>query len=305
MKSSEVAVELREDLCALLLKGGFRLTKWLCNRKEVLETIPTSYRAPSVLDLNLDSNVLPTERTLGVQWNMNSDMFTFKMTPKDKPFTQRGILSVTSSIYDPLGILSPIILPAKRLLQDLCKQGRGWDEEIGGQESQCWRLWLSDLPLLSSVAMPRCLRPVDFGQIQDAELHHFANASQFAYGTVSYARLVNENGRIHCSFLAGKSRLAHMKQMTMPRLELSATVLAIRMNQILQEEFQLKFDRTAFWTDSTAVLQYIKNEDKRFYTFVANRLAVIHDGSELSQWNYVPTNSNPADNVSRGLTVKE
>ena len=93
----------------------------------------------------------------------------------------------------------------------------------------------------------------------------------------------NENGRIHCSFLAGKSLLAHMKQVTIPRLELSAAVLAVRMNQTLQEEFQLKFDRTSFWTDSTAVLQYIKNEDKRFYTFVANWLAVIHEGSEPSQ----------------------
>ena len=227
VKSTEVAVELRKDLCALLSRGGFRLTKWLCNRKEVLETIPTSARAPSVLDLDLNSNLLPTERTLGVQWNMNSDMFTFKMTPKDKPFTRRGILSVTSSIYDPLGMVSPIILPVKRLLQDLCKQGLGWDEEIGAQESQCWRLWLSDLPLLSSVALPRCLRPVDLGQIQDAELHHFADASQIAYGTVSYARLVDENGRTHCSFLAAKSRLAHMKQMTIPRLELSAAVLAV------------------------------------------------------------------------------
>jgi len=98
VKATEVAVELREDLCALLSRGEFRLTKWLCNRREVLETIPTLYRAPSVLDLDLDSNVLPTERTLAVQWNMNSDMFTFKMTPKDKPFTRRGILSVTSSI---------------------------------------------------------------------------------------------------------------------------------------------------------------------------------------------------------------
>ena len=191
VKSTEVAVELRKDLCALLSRGGFRLTKWLFNRKEVLETIPTSARAPSVFDLDLNSNVLPTERTLGVQWNMNSDMFTFKMSPKDKPFTRRGILSVTSSVYDPLGMVSPIILPAKRLLQDLCKQGLGWDEEIGAQESQCWRLWLSDLPLLSSVALPRCLRPVDLGQIQDAELHHFADASQIAYGTVSYARLVD------------------------------------------------------------------------------------------------------------------
>ena len=161
VKSTKVAVEFRKDLCALLSRGGFRLTKWLCNQKEVLETIPISARAPSVLDLDLNSNVLPTERTLGVQWNMNSDMFTFKMTPKDKPFTRRGILSVTSSIYDPLGMVSPIILPAKSLLQDLCKQGLGWDEEIGGQESHCWRLCLSDLPLLSSVALPRCLRPVD------------------------------------------------------------------------------------------------------------------------------------------------
>jgi len=96
---------------------------------------------------------------------MNSDMFTLKMIPKDKPFTRRGILLVTSSIYDPLGMVSPIILPAKRLLQELCKQGLGWDEEIRRQESHCWRLWLSDLPLLSIVALPKCLRPVDFGQI--------------------------------------------------------------------------------------------------------------------------------------------
>ena len=93
--------------------------------------------------------------------------------------------------------------------------------------------------------------------------------------------------------------------MTMPRLELSTSVLAVRMNQMLQEEFQLKLNNTVFWTDSTAVLQYIKNEDKRFYTFVANRLTVIHDGSEPSQWNYVPTNINPADDVSRRLTAKE
>jgi len=222
VKLTEVAVELREDLCALLSRGGLRLTKWFCNRKEVLETIPTPYRAPSVLDLDLDSNILPTKRTLDVQWNMNSDMFTFKITPKDKPFTRRGLPSVTSFIYDPLGMVSLIILPAKRLLQDLCKQGLGWDEEIGRQESHCWRLWLSDLPFLLSVAFPRCLRWVDFGQIQNAELHHFADASQIAYGTVSYARLANENGRIHCSFLAEKSPLAHMKQMTIPRLELSA-----------------------------------------------------------------------------------
>ena len=93
--------------------------------------------------------------------------------------------------------------------------------------------------------------------------------------------------------------------MTIPRLDLSAAVLAVRMNQKLQEELQLKFVRSSFWTDSAPVLQYITNEDKRFYTFLAKWLAVFHDGSDLSQWNYVPTNINPADDVSRGLTAKE
>jgi len=77
------------------------------------------------------------------------------------------------------------------------------------------------------------------------------------------------------------------------------------MNQTLQEEFHLNFDRTAFWTDSTAILQYVKIEDKRFNTFVVNPLAVIHHGSELSQWNYESININPADDISRGQTVKE
>ena len=187
----EVIDTVLRNLCALLSRGRFRLTKWLSNQRKVLETIPTADKDPSVLDLDLNSDVLPIERTLGVQWNMDSDMFTFKVMPKDKPFTRRGILSVTSSIYDPLDMVSPITLPAKKLLQDLCNQGLSWDEEIGGEECQFWKRWLSELPLLSSVTLPRCLKPIDFGRIEIAELHHFADASQIAYGTVSYARLVD------------------------------------------------------------------------------------------------------------------
>ena len=104
------------------------------------------------------------------------------------------------------------------------------------------------------VALPICLKAIYFDRVH-AELHHFADASQTAYGTVSYTKLVNENSRTHCSFFAGKSRVAHVKQMTIPRLELSAAVLAVRMNQTLQEEFQSKVDKTVIWSDSTAVLQ--------------------------------------------------
>ena len=94
--------------------------------------------------------------------------------------------------------------------------------------------------MLLNVALPICLKAIDFGWVQNAELYHFADAS------VPFAKIVNENGRAHCSFVAGKSRLARVEQMTIPRLELSAAVLAVRMNQTLQEECQLKFDNTVF-----------------------------------------------------------
>ena len=305
VKCSDAAINLREPLCKLLQKGGFRLTKWLSNDKDVLDTIPKSERAPSVLDLDLDADDLPLERTLGVQWNMETDMFTFRMVPKDKPYTRRGILSVTSSIFDPLGIVAPVVLPAKTLIQDLCKQGLGWDEQIGVEEAAHWERWLSDLPKLSEIVLARCLKPSSFCHVDVTELHHFADASQIAYGAVSYARFVNEDKKVHCSFLVGKSRLAHIKPMTIPRLELSAAVLAVQLDRPLREELHMRIDRSIFWSDSTAVLQYIKNEDKRFHTFVANRLAVIHDGSQPSQWNFVETEKNPADDVSRGLTVEQ
>ena len=249
VQSSCSAIVLRGQLCELLQKGGFRLTKWSSNFKDVLEKIPKAERAPSILNLDLNAEELRIERNLGVQLNMETDMFTFHLLPKDRPYTRRGILSVTSYIYDPLGIISPVVLPAKKLIQDLCKQGLSWDEKIGVEEAVRWEKWLSELPKLSEISLARCLKPADFGIANVTELHHFADASQIAYGVVSYARFVSEEkNAVHCSFLVGKSR---------------------------------------------------------FHTFLANRLAVIHDGSKPSQWNFVDSERNPGDDISRGLTSDE
>lgn len=121
MKSVEDAVNMANDLSELLAKGGFRLTKWVSNKKEVIQSIPENERAASVLDLDLSKDELPVERTLGVQWCVETDAFNFKIAPKEKPLTRRGILSVTSPVYDPLGLVAPAILHAKTLLQDLSR----------------------------------------------------------------------------------------------------------------------------------------------------------------------------------------
>jgi len=299
----EGAKRIASELSKLLRQGGFRLTKWMSNKKEVLNAIPEAERAKNVK--KLDFETFPTERALGVQWDVEEDRLGFKTQVKEKPLTRRGILSVMSSVYDPLGIVSPFMLPVKILLQDLCKRKLGWDDPIPTSEMTRWNRWLEDLPKLSNISIPRCVKPPEFGDVILRELHHFGDASQSGYGAVSYLRSKNSKGEVHVSFLIGKSRLAPVKITTIPRLELSAAVVAVKLDKMLREELELPIQESLFWTDSTTVLQYISNETKRFSTFVANRLAVIHDTSNAQQWRHVDSKSNPADDSSRGLNADQ
>ncbi|XP_051784726.1 uncharacterized protein LOC127528327, partial [Erpetoichthys calabaricus] len=222
----------------------------------------------------------------------------------NKPATRRGILSVVSSVYDPLGFLAPALLPAKLILRDLCKEKFGWDEEVEVKHIQKWKKWMDDLQLLIDYKVNRCFKPTGFGTIKTAQMHHFADASEDGYGTVTYLVLTNEEGKKHCSFLMGKSRVAPLKQVTIPRLELTAAVVAVKMDKMLKGELQMPLEESTFWTDSTTVLKYISNESTRFKTFVANRISVIRDHSQPSQWRYVTSALNPADQTSRGLSIE-
>ena len=131
------------------------------------------------------------------------------------PQTRCGILSFVSAIYEPLGFLSPVILPAKIILQELCGRKLSWDEHIPAELAQRTQLWLSDLPKLHGFTVERCLKPSGFGTIRSA-LHYFADASEKGYGVVSYIRITDEREETHCAL---KSRLLPLKQTTIPRLE--------------------------------------------------------------------------------------
>jgi len=267
-----------------------------------VESIPESERATSVK--NLDFGHAPIERALGVQWCVSSDTFGFSIIVKDRPATRRGILSVVSSVYDPLGFVSPFILSAKILLQDLCRKKLNWDDKIPDEDLQRWKSWLETLPKLEQFSVDRCFKPPDFGEVISSQLHYFSDASEVAYGAVAYLRLVNASGVVHCSFVIGKSRLSPLKPVTIPRLELSAAVLSTRLDRMILEEIEVAVDESVYWTDSTCVLRYIENEERRFQTFVANRVAAIREQSLPSQWRYVETKLNPADDASRGMTVE-
>ena len=299
------AITLVQDLQALLRRGGFRIAKWISSSRDVMRSIPISDRAKEVKDIDLDQEILPIDRALGVQWCVETDTFQFKISLQDKPKTRRGILSMVSSVYDPLGFLAPLTLRPKIILQELCKLRLAWDDPVPDVLLQNWEIWYNDLSRLSSFSVPRCFKPPDFGNVLSAHLHHFADASESGYGVLSYLRLENVDHEIHCSFVMGKARVTPLKQVTIPRLELTAATVAVRTNKMIISELEIPIDHSYFWTDSMSVLRYINNTTARFQTFVANRLSVIHEGSNVSDWRYINTKMNPADISSRGASAND
>ena len=201
--------------------------------------------------LELGSSELPVERALGVQWAIESDTFRFRIILKDQPLTRRGILSTISSVYNPLGKAAPFLLVGKSILQDLCRTKLSWDEEIGEEYRQ---------------------------------IHNFSDASSTGYGQVTYLRIENEKGDIHCAFLMGKARVAPVKSMKIPRLELTAATVSVRVGEMIAKELDEPAESKTYWTDSTTVLNYIRNNKKRFHVFVANRVQTIRDATNSNQW---------------------
>ena len=190
------------------------------------------------------------------------------MTLKQKSWTRRGLLSVISSAYNPLGFATPFLLQGKLLIPQLCKENFGWEKTIPDNIQRQLTLWERQLKELEGLSVDRCFKPANFGKIS----YHFADACKYAYGQASYLRIVDETGRIHCCLVIGKSRVAPLKYITMPRMELVAATLSVKISALLKRELQMNCDKEIFWTDSEVTLGYIRNESKKFKIFVDNSI---------------------------------
>ena len=305
LPDTDSAQSLVQDAISICKEGNLRLHKFSSNSSTFLQSLPESER--NIQDtqiLDPDNGCQPTERTLGLLWSLKSDSFQFSSSLKQNPPTRRGVLSTIASIYDPLGFLSPFILQGKNILQDMCRIATSWDEPLTGDLLSRWEGWKSSLNDLPHISIQRCYKPPDFGVIAKAEVHHFSDASTCGYGEVSYLRLVNTRGHVHCSLLISKARVAPLKPVTIPRLELQAAVTSSQISNLIKAELNIDVTET-FWTDSQVVLGYLKNTTKKFHVYVTNRIRQVRDNSCPESWFYVPTSINPADHASRGMTTAQ
>lgn len=303
--STQEAKQLITEAREICRSGNLRLHKFVSNEPDVLEDLPSSERAQNLTEVDLSEDFSPevTERTLGLQWKIGPDCFEFVTTDLRKPSTRRGVLSTVASLFDPLGLISPFILQGKVILQSLCQGGSEWDTPLDEKTEKLWIEWKQNMTgALENLIIPRCYRIGLSATIVTAELHSFSDASTVGYGQCSYLRLVDDAANVRVSLVMSKARVAPLKTVSIPRLELQAACTSIEISSFVKEQLQIDNLKETFWTDSKVVLAYINNESRRFHVYVANRVQRIRDYSTPQQWRYVPTDSNPADIASRGAT---
>lgn len=299
-KSVDEAIVVMRETKQVLSHGGFNLTKFVVNDSQLLTEIAVADRAKEV-------SISPcVSKALGIHWDVTGDYFYYvnQSVVDTSRVTRRSVLKQVASMYDPLGVILPVIIQGRIIFQESTRLRLHWDSPLPESLTSKWLSWLQNLQNLSEIHVDRCLVPTRFID-GAASLYHFCDSSRFCYGACSYLRIVNKHGEIRVVLLMSRARLAPLKQLTIPRLELCAAVLAVRLDVILRRELDIPLLESTFFTDSEIVRAYIMNDDKRYKVFIGNRVAEIRRHSSMSQWFHIDGKSNPADVLSRGCAIKD
>ena len=292
------AQTLIKEVDNVLEKGGFNIKGWSSNKD--LDQQSENRLEEEMRPLQRNSG----EKVLGVAWNCSNDLSCFITKVKClKPITKRKILSQVAKVYDPIGFATAFLIRAKVGLQELWQAGVDWDEELSADVQAKWIEFFQELEKLNDISFQRGL--FSLNSVGLPLLCIFADACEYAFGTCAYLRWGKDDGTFEIRFVAAKSRVAPLKKLTIPRLELQAALLAARLSKTIQKESRLKFKEIVYFTDSTIVLAWIQSTSREYKQFVSSRVGEIQSISDPKQWRHIPGEVNVADDVSRGIPVRE
>ena len=282
------AVDYYTKARSILSKAEFNLRSWASNSEQV--------KRFATKDGVNDGNA--TTKVLGLLWHTPSDTISLasQITVEQFPITKREILQSSSAIFDPLGFITPVTIKAKILLHQLWKLRVNWDEPLNSDLQDTWYKIAQEIKEATEFVMPRQYFPASAFSAQ--ELHIFADASPKAYGAVAY--LVQGE---YTSLVMSKTKVSPLKNVTLPRLELQAAVLATRLTNFILSV--LNWQGTIYlWSDNQIVLHWI-NSSKKLAPFVSHRVNEITNSFAANKWNYCPSTDNPADLLTRGITSQQ
>ena len=312
-----------QDVEKILETCGFRIKEWHCSSKQLqvilnernrpdqeqtpdsppannVSTMPEEHHDANQISLDGEQGV----KTLGVSWNPTTHTINFQVKLSDKEFyTKRIILSNISRLFDPLGLTLVVTIKARIALQEIWKMKKfEWDDPLPKEMPLAWRTLFAEIQDLNTVQFPRCLQPPSIHGTP--ELHVFADASVMAYGAAAYLVWPCSTGK-EVRLVSAKVRVAPLRQTTIPRLQLMAALVATRLAKTICNELKIKPTQVVLSSDSMIVLSWLRSESTMFKSFVGVRVAEIQASFEPTAWRYAPSNLNPADDLSRGITVDE
>ena len=322
--------ELYRSVPMIMNEAGLHMRKWATNSPELsavieanekvddreTEASSSTYASSTIMNPEVcESDEM--KKVLGVLWDTLSDELRYSFSKLGEsmhefPKTKRGLLGVIAKIYDPLGLVSPVTVRMKASFQTLCLNKAGWDEPLDEELVLMWDAFCSQMSSSKSISFPKCyLRSSD--EIVSVQLHTFSDASDLAYAAISYLRIVQGN-EVYTVPVTAKARVAPLKMLnaprqnlTTPRLELLAAVIASKLAESVKSVLDpiAKIESAWFWSDAMTVLYWIRGCDKQYKQFVENRLFLIRSRSDVTQWQHVPGEENPADIGSRGVSIDE
>ncbi|XP_055527562.1 uncharacterized protein LOC129720153 [Wyeomyia smithii] len=292
-----------DDVLRSTKSGGFVFRKWASNCKTVLSQVPEELWETSA-DLELDRS--QAVKTLGLLWFPHQhDVFKIKVPalPELEVVTKRIVVSEMSQLFDPLGLLGPVVVSAKMFIQSPWAAHISWESELAKEAAVWWKKYRANIKELIPLQVPkRVLWNKDTER--QYSVHCFCDASQKGFGCCVYIVSLDEYGQLHSHLLTSKSRVAPLRGKLIPRLELRAALLGSQLVHCIRTDTNITGPIT-FWTDSTIALHCIKSRSNSWKVFVSNRVAEIQRLTKDAQWMHVPTDLNPADHISRGLLASQ
>lgn len=280
----------------LLNTGHFELSKWATNSQLLSKTMKGDLSTE--VDVPIDAGVL------GMRWHTQSDTLRIRLSLNaefaDQQMTKRKLISATSQIFDPIGLVLPVIVTGKILQQDTWRSGIAWDERLPAELQEKWIQYRNSVAALDEITVPRWLNTTPNDRIQ---VHIFVDASELAIGAVAYFRITNSSGETAISLITARSKVAPVKKLTIPRLELTAAVLGAQLSQFIRSTYRLESVEFTFWTDSTIVIHWLRKDPNLCRPFVANRIIAIREMSENGIWRHIQGSHNSADLLTRGMTA--
>ena len=257
-----------------------------------MKHIPVELRDSSTIQEISQADVYT--RTLGLEWNAREDYFrlTVGEMPSSDSLTKRKLVSEIAKIYDVLDWFTPSTVSTKILLQRVWERKIEWDDPVPQDIPETWEQWRSELDLLTNVHIPRHYYS-KMAKPASIQLHGFSDASENAYTGVVYLRSVDVSNNVHVSLVISKSKVAPIKRLTIPRLELCGANLLADILLHVKRVVDIPIDDIHAWTDSTIVLSWLEGSQRRFKTYVGNRVSRIIDVVPPNRWGHVMEQDNP------------